>query len=405
MEKAQVVPDSLLQAFFDKAESRLSRLVTTSDSDELHRVINDGGVSISSMSLRNCRSILLEIQRNALQDTLSNASVSVEQAQHRLAHLKDEHGLSETLRQQSASMDQTARLAYCRLVLFMESHNLSPIQERSLQTEGPMDSKLLLEFAALCQAAVQLPCVQNHLVDPCNHPLFQDLPSSMLSTVEKLPQKRLEYVQRLCAQAIGIHPTLISSEFQRIFASSASSSTVDPQVRSKLEEIVDTMNDTIMNTNLRVNQQPLSDRGEGGFTRVVSVQHSTTHTDPNHHHNHNHDDESNCHQTTNVIAAPTAQSMHNSDDCGMIHEVNVKQQLRLASRAQMLQQQLMEELQNMSPREREEILQKAQRVQEEFLQKVASLPSGPERIQYLQSMDPERSRLLSMLKLWTSMQV
>ena len=408
-----IVPDHhlILEEFFGNARERLSELVT-SDSDLMAAAAVDGGLS----SLADCRAILLKLQQEELQSCVDRfrstqcsgaAIVTVEQVQDRLAHLNDEEdGIPQALRQQSASLDKVARQAFCRLVLYMESHSKIPTEDRDLQTEGSIDSKTLLEFAALCRTSVQLDCVQRHLEDPCSQALFQDLyPLSVsTATVDKLPQKRLEYVQRLCAQAVGVHPSLITKEFQRVFASPPPSpsstprpTTVDPHVKSTLESLVDTMNDAVMNANLRrISQQPLSDVSEGGVTRVISVQHTTTRQEGSD----NHSSSAFTLAATGELGAPQAQRMQHQSS---VHtEAITKEQLRLASQAQNLQHQLLQEMRDMTPRERQDVLQKARQAQQEFLQQVAKLSPGPERIHFLQSMDPDTSRLLAMSKAWTA---
>jgi hypothetical protein len=79
-----------------------------------------------------------------------------------------------------------------------------------------------------------------------------------------------------------------------------------------------------------------------------------------------------------------------------------KQQLRMASQATVLQQELLEQLQSMNEQDRDQLLEQAAQVSHDFLQQATNLPPGQERISFLRSINPETSRLLAMHKLWST---
>jgi hypothetical protein len=104
--------------------------------------------------------------------------------------------------------DEAARWALCKLALYCETRRKVPNQD--LQTKGKINRSKLLEYLGLCQTAVRLELVQKHLKD--GSPLFDDVESTANATASatamKLPQVRMEYIQRILAQAVGLHPTL-----------------------------------------------------------------------------------------------------------------------------------------------------------------------------------------------------
>ena len=89
-------------------------------------------------------------------------------------------------------------------------------------------------------------------------------------------------------------------------------------------------------------------------------------------------------------------------DADELTDEEKKRQLRLASEATKLQQTLLNEFIQLPPQERNRQLERARQCSDNFLKQVSTLPPGPERIVFLQSIDPETSRLLALHKLWLS---
>ena len=135
-------------------------------------------------------------------------------------------------------------------------------------------------------------------------------------------------------------------------------------------------------------QPTLSDQHQGGVTRVISVQYSEV-TEGS---------------TGGVGAggggaaagAPKAESLASEEER--------IQQIRLASKAQELQMQYMKELNGMDEVKRQSFLDRAKQVSDDFLRTVMELPPGQERVEYLRTVDPETSKLMTMYKLWITTQ-
>ena len=66
-------------------------------------------------------------------------------------------------------------------------------------------------------------------------------------------------------------------------------------------------------------------------------------------------------------------------------------------------QQELNELLAMRDEERDAMLKEAQQTVEQVLRKAFELPSGPERIAYMTSLDAETQRLIALKKLWDNL--
>ena len=133
-----------------------------------------------------------------------------------------------------------------------------------------MARKHLMELFALCQAAVKLPCVQNHVAK--GTPLFailndnDSLPAN--NTQSTAPQERLQHVQRLFLMELGYDADFGTQEIQRIFVEQQS------ETMSNDPELFQTFMDTVAAMNATISQACLSqfsDVDQGGVTRVVAV--------------------------------------------------------------------------------------------------------------------------------------
>lgn len=373
-------PDDLLLSFFKDATKALLELDCPKECEG------------NSLALSDFRMLLLDKQRSCLSrvvyqhNELNDSRATVEQVHERLAKLKNDISVRPQLQTARKTLDDAARMALSKLVLYSETHDAaeaSQSKSRILQTSGRFERSQLLEFVALCQTAVKLKAVKQHLID--GSPLFDDLPKTdveSLPTLERFPQKRLENIQRLMSQAVGVHPDFTTTELKRIFTSPHSSEYAnDPETLKLFEQLVSQMNVAITNASLHTSEQALSDMDQGGVTRVVSVNITEVASGdgPSYH------------------TAPTKQTMAVDDPQSAELQ---KQQLRMASQAAALQQELLGQLLSMKEIDRDHLLEQAAQVTQDFLQQASSLPPGPERISFLQSIDPQTSRLLAMHKLW-----
>ena len=374
------VPDEFLLLFFQNASKALADLDCRAEIGETLWVLAD------------CRRCLLDKQRSVLNrsvagfnsDRASSFHITDEQVQQRLAKIKTEPSLSPEILESMEKMNESARLALCRLVLYTESHSKEDPDSRDLQREGNLDRSRLLEYIALCRTAIKLECVQNHLTDAAI-PLFEDLPPPDADepTAFKLPQTRLEKIEGLIARAVGWHHDFATNGIKRIFLTPGPNEfSDDKEVIILFQQLVMEMRTVVMQASLQANQKPMSDTDQGGVTTVVAVNYSEVGEEGE----------------ANLSQAPRQSSIDPS-----LTEEEQKRQIRIASEAARLQQALLEELLNMPETERAAKLREAKNASDDFLKRAMDLPVGRERIAFLQSVDPRTQKLLAMHKIWNGL--
>ena len=330
------------------------------------------------------RLILLECQQDVLERVVAKHNselkksylppVSVGQVEVALKDLREDELINL-----SREMNETARLVYAKLVLYSASRSVGEqrLQDQmKLTASGRMQRKDLMELFALCQAAVRLPLVKEHVMNGTQ--LFDDLDQDE-GFKTAMPQKRLERIQRLFLVALGYDADFGTLEIKRIFLSPESSElTGDQELFENFGKTVSAQRALITHASVQDSLSKYSDVGSGGFTRVVAVDYSEKWVDSN-------------------------GTVHD-DSHGQTMEEHVeerqRQNLRVASQAAALQQKLLKELLAMEEEERKVRLAEADRASKDFIQEVMSKPPGPERIQALRSVDESTQRLLAMHKLW-----
>lgn len=367
-----MVPDELLLSFFQQCRKALTEI----NCKEVLR----GEIWTTA----ECRRFLLDKQRSVLSSTLStynqnsgnNSRISTEEFQERLSNIK-KGVISAAMSLAMSENDAAARQALCKLILYSETHRESP--SRDLQNDGRLNRSKLLEYLGLCQSAITLNCVEQNLMN--NTPLFDDLkvPEDD-STAMAYPQKRLEKIQQILARAVGLDPSFVTSELTRIFIDPATAATCeysdDQECRDVFRQLIVQMQTAVANASLNGGPTSLSDQDKGGVTRVVAVQFSE-------------------------VGEGSSSDAPKKNTMELPQEEQIRQ-IRMASQAKQLQDELLAELEGLSPEDRKEKLRYAKQVSDDFLQNVMKLSPGSERICYMQTVDPEKSKLLTMYKLWTS---
>jgi hypothetical protein len=402
-----MVPDELLLLFFKRATSALLDLKGS-------EVIKDAHEYEKIDPQASSRQCVLNVQQSMLQNTLEiyqaetlgaeDDIITIPQIRERLGNLKDEPQLSPDLQKAVDGMNEAARLACCKLVLYFElwlaGADDSIQQRRCLQdcTVGAgLDRTRLLEYFGLCQAALKLHCVKKFMAEGGS--LFDGLvsPSSLTNASMEdskllFPQSRLEFVQQLLAKSMGWDPVLLSRELQRIFVEQEIALPLvhDQEVSHVFQELVQQMTLAIRIASLQMKDvqqaQLLSDLEKGGSTRVVSVQYSEFDV---------------THDGRKVVEGRTAPGALTME--AQLSEEEQKKQIRLSNEAAILQQEILGELLSLQEHERKNRLDEAERVNDAFTREVMTLPPGRQRIDFLRGVDPQTSRLLAMHKLWKAM--
>ena len=425
------VPDDLLLAFFTDATSRLLDL----DAENL---------MTATMTITDCRRCVLDQQRTVLKETTEiyqqkpkqqQQHIDVDQVQDRLSGLKHEPNLSDELKVAMESMNNAARIAICKLILYNEHEyeyeqqhpcchvegeeeleetiplkTIPSASQRKLQDEGRLDRTKLMEYFGLCQASLKLECVLK-LLNGETKSLFEKRKSNNNDTNNKnirneissmmFPQNRLEYVQQLLAKSMGWDPVYVTSELRQILVEKKKNDDgyYNKEVFILFQQLVEQMTVAIQSASIHIQYSQetklMNDLDKGGNTRVVSVQHSEF------------DILSDGTKTSSKNNAPEQFSQEErNDDFPLINNINdeeKKRQLRLATEAAMLQQTILGELFNMDEHERNNKLKEAAEISKEFMEQVLALSPGSERIDFLRGVDPITSRQLAIHKLWTGM--
>jgi len=353
--------------------------------------------------------------------------------------------LKEQLLAAMSKMNDTARLAFARSVLHAESawakmerkkesENENEQSRLSVRRAGPinyehtrrklhksensnsrdcissgivvkLDRSTLLEFCALCTTAIKLPEVEAHLArgidifayevgknEYVNGAYFgsEDDSGDGLTAAA-----RVLHLQHMVFCAIGFDPNYGGSEMRRIMTEGESIDGSNDNDNDQDDvELQGAISNFLLNMQAAAKKameheemnMGLSDRNDGGVTRVVGVRYSEK----------------------DITTAELAGGAGTTDEDGAPanfrmeeqNEERQREQLKMAAKAANLQQSILDELKSMESGERDAALAKAKETHEQFLAKAMSLEAGAERLAFLQSVTSEQQRLLLMHKLW-----
>ena len=385
--------------------------------ESLHGVEIDAVIRSSS----EIRSLLLDVQWSTLtrvvteyndkrrqeEEGSKGAVVRIEEVQESLKDL-DGKGVLSNL---SAAMNEAARLAFARLVLYSGLALLNQSSTlKDLKTSGELHREDILEFCGLCQSSLRLPMVQKNLQQ--GTPIFPDLSvrdieASSDDVFSLPPPQRLRHIQSILFTWLGYEPDFANAEMKRLFFTPQfRSSNQDVQLLSAVEEMISATNVAIQKASSMSTIQPTySDIDTGGVTRVVGVNYSEHQVDPN---SGRIVESSSASKTT----APKLETMegqqqklkrsHNQNQEAEQERQRQKNHLHVATAT--LQQEIYQELLDMTESERNAKLAEAERATQEFLHEAACKSPGSERIEFLRSIDPSTQRLMVMHKLWKTTQ-
>ena len=323
------------------------------------------------------RSLLLDTQLNSLSVVVHESnektgeSVEMDHVQKELKQLSD-----PALLRLSEAMNDEARSAYARLVLFSCLEKERNNSYGHVQTSRDILRKEVLDYCSLCSSILQLDSVAEHVQK--GSPLFQQFSSSIDST----PAKRVQAIQALIFQDLGYNPSHGHSEMKRLFFSEASEYVDDEKVVEAVGRMLSAVSQTIANATINTR---LSDTDKGGVTRVVATSHSEYTLDPR------------TGQAQLAGGAPPKQRIQEQVD-----ESQFKEENRMQVAVSSLQQDIQREFDSLTTSEREAKVQEAHATTIKVMQQAASLPPGPARIQFLQSIDENTQRLMIINKLASS---
>lgn len=275
--------------------------------------------------------------------------------------------------------NELARQAFARSVLIVEWRlDLQPLSQcgREIRENVSLDRGSILEYCGLMMAAVGLPEVHQYLqtgVAELIHPNRKDGNHSDDSSAED----RLLHIQKLYWRALGWESSHAMDQLNStLTGKSAESNTFDQKVMETLSKYASVM------TNVGMSIVDEDTQCDDGTTRVVSVSYSE--------HIINVDSSGNESQSLSAPASKTIDEHEASQQ---------RQEMDVAQKTAMLQQEIWSEFESLPPKEKSEMLEMAKMAHQEFVQKIANTPPGNDRILLMQSIDGETQKLLVIFKL------
>ena len=284
-------------------------------------------------------------------------------------------------RELTAMMDQTndlARCAFSNSILFVEyQYGCQNVQSRVLKgSDHDLSKSAILEYCALVTSAARLESVQKFIEN--GDSLFPRKDCTIHNAESKLDtvESRLEHIQKSIWYGLGWDPKIAFSQLQQFLASGNQ----DDAVVEALTKYTSTM--TVM-----INNSASLPQSDDGTTRIINVSYSEkVVTVPQ---------DMNGEDTTIAsLSAPSSHSIHEHSTAQQ------RQQMDIAQKTSMLQQQIWDEFESLSRSEQDETLRRAENVQREFFEKVMSTPPGQERVLLMQNMSEDDQKLLVLDKLW-----
>jgi len=416
------------------------------------------------LTLPECRSLLLRVQQDCLQKVVddhnnnNNASVSSDhpllncsEVQGALASLsatydssckevdnadkdKDPTGKQQQqqqlLYQAMEEMNHTARLSFARLILTSECLRLGVVSfnddiimdattitaARPLKTCRMMRHEML-EFCALCQAAIQLETVQAHIQDAGQVLEFLPATTDSISGSDKRhqnaknnqtillpPMKRLETMQRLLLQALGYDADIGLTELARQVQMEDGNDDVElvQVIRQTTALLLEGVLGDTTTQGQKYDNMLLSDQDQGGVTRVVSVQHSESIVILGGSNDNDDNDGGQPPSAMSSATAPISQSMRQirEEDDENDYDEQQQRDLQMAREAAKLRASMVQELLQLNDLDRTELLERAQQALQTFQEDALQIPPGPKRIEFLRNMDAHTQKLLAMHRIW-----
>ena len=302
-----------------------------------------------------------------------------------------EHGFVKDTSEEQKSLlteaveqtNEVARQAFARSVLIFEWRNPMPQYGRELRgiDEG-VEEASVLEYCGLMMAGIRLPEIQQYLQDGTaafvrgnSNPSEGD---SHASSVED----RLLHMQKLYWRALGWDPNHALDKFKNY-------ETNNPEVMETLTKYSSIMTVAATNAAMSSVSEGGNENNDDGTTRVVGVSYSEkiiSYT--------NSGDISN--STSQSLSAPESNTIDEHEN------VQQRQNLDVAQKTSLLQQQLWNDHMSSPPHEQLKTITKAKIAHRDFLDKITNTPPGMERVLVMQNMDGEVQKLLVIYKLWCS---
>jgi len=413
------VPSSILIEFFRKTVEKLDRYACgneyCSETGEVQAVADSLAVlrmRLIQVQLETLHQIVEDYNSRSAKDSL----ISIESVQVALRQVgksrMDGEGCNdggECLYESMQRMNEAARLAFVRSVInaYQEEIEQKVFGKRQENEEAEGDPLIsssisrqeMLEYFGLVIVALSMDDVQRYLANGGQID-FSGNSSSLQQQADEhsSPETRLLVLQDLFLRAvkgrsITENPTVfILREAKRLLLTeTTTSSSNDDQERSKDddgEEFLRVFENYLSAVRVArenaISTSSLSDLDHDGVTRVVSVTYSEI-------------SPMDAGEATSPMSLPPRQSVMDE-----YRESEQRKNLSMARKASEMQQTLMDQLLVMDEDDRALVLREAKEAHDNFLKEALSIPPGPQRILFMQSIEEENQKKLIMHRLWES---
>lgn len=355
---------------------------------------------------------------------------------HDMSHITTNSLQQASIRNCMNDMNQAARMAFARSVLYSEMiwlHTQEHYDEHSYSTctrssttydpskafvwpidytsskrsyrrsvhDGAMDRNYIIEYCGLCSAILNLEEVKEYVETGQRIILDTDLimnedhydgkgdkgdknhHHTRMTYVSA--QHRILLLQQLMLCAIGFEPNYGGEEIRRFLSEEeeGEKEEEDVELRQQISTyLLSVQTAAQIALESSTPSVGLSDDAVGGVTRVVSVKYSE--------------------KTITGLdgdqrgIAPSNAIMEQHEE----NESHSSQDFKLIAKAASLQSNILDDLDAMEEGKRIEELRKGRELHDKIMSIVLSLETGLERVQFLQDISPEEQRLLLIHKLW-----
>ncbi|KAL9187915.1 hypothetical protein ACHAXT_006293 [Thalassiosira profunda] len=282
--------------------------------------------------------------------------------------------------------NEIAREVFARSILLVEWRLEQSQSGRELRGNSEsIDEKPILEYCGLMMAAARLPEVLRYLE---NGTVDFGVPRNGTDAALSVDE-RLVHIQRLYWTALGWDSDSAMKQLNALLSGKSAESAMfqDADAADTLTKYTSMMTVAATNAAMATAEGETASNAArtDGTTRVVSVAYS----------------EKIVSVPTDTDAAITSQSLSapTSNTITEHETTQQRQELDVAQKTSILQQQIWQEFQALHSDEQSKVIEEAKAAHFDFLEKVTNTPPGMERVLLMQSLDAETQKLLVLYKL------
>ncbi len=433
----------VLLEFFRQATQSLNQLMMVFRQKSWH--------TSSWKNLSEIRHLLLSKQMDCLSSSIMACSqahkplpadYTATQLQTSLQALNVTNGRNHSAATTMELMNNKARKTFCYLVLWYEFQYDNLICTTGTTSDGRDENRIpptrslttantnnltkssdVLEFCGLCCTAVRISAVRRYI--QYGEPIFPNMvrddedtsptecnqmpPTRQHKPELRLPQQRLQHLQRLLLRAIGYDPDFGTQMIMEMFYNNSYITEIDTNVVSTFRDMEQLMEQTLSDVTNNLTHETFFGNHNTNMwndsddvTRIVGVTYSEKYIDaqtgqeimsipPDEHY-----DEDGAPRSLTMTETTT-----DADDNASTIKSNSND--ALMQKAALLQQEILGELLSMREEEREMKLTEVNAIVQKVMDHMTTLSQPHDRIHYLTNLDADTQRCMAMKKIWDTM--